>query len=180
MTCREEFENEIREQAYADMRKYPQLRLGQAIFNAVDGMYHWLGTARKVQFDHNIDCFFVRDPESPEIPKFIDKCYEVTVEAIKEETKNEEPLTYKGPVLLVPVLPASMYKEFYIPYIVKIGGIPKDKLEEGAWYHCNGDVRAQWLNGLFDYQVGDSRGVARHFEDALETEDPIVIPVEKE
>lgn len=65
-----EFVNKITQIAERDRKFYPELRLGQAIFNAVD---RYVGVARKVQFDCGIDCFY----NDNKIEEFLDKCWEI-------------------------------------------------------------------------------------------------------
>lgn len=66
----DEFTNKIMQIAEREKRLYPELRLGQAVFNVVD---KYVGVARKVQFEHHIDCFYNND----KIKEFIGKCWEV-------------------------------------------------------------------------------------------------------
>ena len=48
---------------------YPNYRWGQAVFNYVD---EYLGVARKVQFEYNVDCFYNDDAVDAFIEKTLD------------------------------------------------------------------------------------------------------------
>lgn len=67
---KEEFTYDVIFNAREMMKKYPELRLGQSIFNYVDETY---GVARLSQFQKGIDCFYNDD----NISDFIDTCYEL-------------------------------------------------------------------------------------------------------
>lgn len=66
---KEIFKKEVLNHAKDLTNIYPW-RLGQAVFNYIDGVY---GIARTLQFKYNIDCFY----NDSEIESFIDKAYEL-------------------------------------------------------------------------------------------------------
>ena len=64
---------ELKEIILDDSKKmkdlYPYYRWGQAVFNYVD---EYLGVARKVQFEYNVDCFYNDDVVDAFIEKTLD------------------------------------------------------------------------------------------------------------
>ena len=67
---KEEFTKQVKEVAGIDRKNHPELRKGQAIFNATDREF---GVARIAQFDYGVDCFY----DDSMIEPFLDKCYEI-------------------------------------------------------------------------------------------------------
>lgn len=63
---REELKEIILDDSKKMKELYPYYRWGQAVFNYVD---EYLGVARKVQFEDNVDCFYNDD----EVDAFIEK-----------------------------------------------------------------------------------------------------------
>ena len=64
---------ELKEIILDDSKKmnelYPNYRWGQAVFNYAD---EYLGVARKVQFEYNVDCFYNDDAVDAFIEKTLD------------------------------------------------------------------------------------------------------------
>ncbi len=74
---KDEFSTKIMQIACEMKRYYPNLRLGQSVFNTVD---QYIGVARTVQFKEGIDCFF----DDGIITAFLDKCWEVAEPILKD------------------------------------------------------------------------------------------------
>ena len=66
---REELKEIILDDSKKMKELYPYYRWGQAVFNYVD---EYLGVARKVQFEYNIDCFYNDDAVDAFIEKTLD------------------------------------------------------------------------------------------------------------
>ena len=66
---REELKEIILDDSNKMKELYPYYRWGQAVFNYVD---EYLGVARKVQFEDNVDCFYNNDAVDAFIEKTLD------------------------------------------------------------------------------------------------------------
>ena len=66
---REELKEIILDDSKKMKELYPYYRWGQAVFNYVD---EYLGVARKVQFEYNVDCFYNDDTVDAFIEKTLD------------------------------------------------------------------------------------------------------------
>ena len=66
---REELKEIILDDSKKMKELYPYYRWGQAVFNYVD---EFLGVARKVQFEDNVDCFYNDDAVDAFIEKTLD------------------------------------------------------------------------------------------------------------
>ena len=66
---REELKEIILDDSNKMKELYPYYRWGQAVFNYVD---EYLGVARKVQFEDNVDCFYNDDAVDAFIEKTLD------------------------------------------------------------------------------------------------------------
>ena len=66
---REELKEIILDDSKKMKELYPYYRWGQAVFNYVD---EYLGVARKVQFEDNVDCFYNDDAVDSFIEKTLD------------------------------------------------------------------------------------------------------------
>ena len=66
---KEEFISTVKQLTEDTMKKYPQWRYGQTVFNVIDEHFH---VARQVQFDMDIDCFY----DDTIVPQFIDAAYQ--------------------------------------------------------------------------------------------------------
>ena len=66
---REELKEIILDDSKKMKELYPYYRWGQAVFNYVD---EYLGVARKVQFEDNVDCFYNDDAVDAFIEKTLD------------------------------------------------------------------------------------------------------------
>ena len=66
---REELKEIILDDSKKMKELYPYYRWGQAVFNYVD---EYLGVARKVQFEDNVDCFYNNDAVDAFIEKTLD------------------------------------------------------------------------------------------------------------
>ena len=66
---REELKEIILDDSKKIKELYPYYRWGQAVFNYVD---EYLGVARKVQFEDNVDCFYNNDAVDAFIEKTLD------------------------------------------------------------------------------------------------------------
>ena len=66
---REELKEIILDDSKKIKELYPYYRWGQAVFNYVD---EYLGVARKVQFEDNVDCFYNDDAVDAFIEKTLD------------------------------------------------------------------------------------------------------------
>ena len=66
---REELKEIILDESKKMNELYPNYRWCQAVFNDVD---EYLGVARKVQFEYNVDCFYNNDAVDAFIEKTLD------------------------------------------------------------------------------------------------------------
>lgn len=134
-------------------------RKGQFVFNYMDEQY---GIARYVQFVEGVDCYY----DDTQIDTFLVKCFE-KLNSPDWEPFNEDPER-------VPDLPKASefaWKCYYIPLIIRCGGIPKKDLIIGATYigSCRNSTEAVWNGSYFIYnrcKFGTTyEDRVNHFED---------------
>lgn len=95
--------NQFREDVLNNASKRPaHIRFGQAVFNYIDSKYN---IARKVQFEHNTDCFF----DDSKADAFIKTSYDMYVELCKS-THIGKLIVLQGP----PACGKSTYARDYI------------------------------------------------------------------
>lgn len=66
---KEEFISTVRQLTEDTMKKYPQWRYGQTVFNVINEHFH---VARQVQFNTPFDCFY----NDKNVPQFLDAAYQ--------------------------------------------------------------------------------------------------------
>ena len=79
METRDDFVKSVKDVARQIVHDWPCIRFGQAVFNHVNEMYG--DVARKVQFNHGIDCFY----DDNKVEPFLDKCYELIKNSIQND-----------------------------------------------------------------------------------------------
>jgi hypothetical protein len=66
---KEEFFSTVKQLTEDTMKKYPQWRYGQTVFNVINEHFH---VARQVQFNTPFDCFY----NDKNVPQFLDAAYQ--------------------------------------------------------------------------------------------------------
>ena len=91
MLSKEEFIQKVRTDASESCLIFPDLRLGQAIFNSVEELFG-SEIARTSQFVYNIDCFY----DDNKVDDFLEKCYGLYVINQKKPIDFQKVLNYGG------------------------------------------------------------------------------------
>ena len=69
-------------------------------------------------------------------------------------SEASRPFTKSYDVPSLPIVDKKEWEDFYVPILIQLGAIPKDKLVVGKRYYgsCRNASVAVWLGDVFEYQ----------------------------